>query len=43
MPLTEQQVRSVREHGYALEPAFFTARDTAAIQAEVEATLDVGG
>jgi hypothetical protein len=36
MSLTPEQVQQYRQHGYRALPAFFTARETAAIRAEVE-------
>lgn len=36
MPLTRTQVNFFREHGYLAVPQFFSAEETAALQAEVE-------
>lgn len=35
-PLTWNQVRQFREHGYCAEPSFFTPREVAAMRAELE-------
>ncbi len=36
MSVTTEHARHFREHGYAAVPQFFDARETAAIQAEID-------